>query len=200
MENDQSATQRNTPDDVDWAGIITPGNLLLTLIATVQPILAQAIRHGKEILKGKAGHENVPAFLALAGTASTFFWVSASRRDRLGKRFPNRDKDMRAIAGISGSRPQSLTLVRNDFIHVDERLEEFYLDSPEANLISWQTVRSDGNRRHFMTQSEDGRSLYSLQGVIDVPEVIMWLERTYGSISKNFLYLAVNSHAIGDAE
>jgi hypothetical protein len=189
---------------VEWNSIATPGDLLWLMFTQLTPHVEAAIKAGKAIQGGTYNVETASAFLFSAAVVGDFFWPSTLRaRNRFGiaEAFPNRAHDMRHLVGIPDEEPADLDLIRNDLTHVDERLEELYVQNPDGPMIAWSdgSTSADGTRRYMNYEPEIG-VLHSLGREINVVEVVAWLENLLARISKVSFQLMVRSPHIGGAE
>jgi hypothetical protein len=136
---------------VEWKTIATPGNLLWLMFTQLTPHIQVAIKAGKEILSGSYNVESASAFLFSAAVVGDFFWPSAKRSQALSKAFPARARDMRHLVGLPDDEPPGLDVIRNDLTHVDERLEELFLQDPDGPMVAW------GDGSEYVNSTQDHR-------------------------------------------
>lgn len=187
---------------VDWESISTPGELLVLLLSQLTPQVEAAISAGNLILSGGVQViAPVSAFLFSAANAGDFLWPSAQRgrnRHGIAASFPNRARDMRHLLGLPDEEPSELDSIRNDLTHADERIEELYLEDPNASLIFWGvgTVVA-GGPRHYMNFDPPTGVLHSLGHEISLTDMVAWLVDLLDRISKVSIQLFFRSDALG---
>lgn len=173
---------------MEWKSITTRGDLLWLMFTQLTPHVQVAIKAGKEILGGKYNVETASSFLFSAAVVGDFFWPSEGR-DRnkfdVADAFPDRARDMRHLLGLPDSAPTDLDRIRNDLTHVDERLEELFVQDPDGPMIAWGdgSKAREGTRRYMNFARETG-ILHSLGREINVGEVVAWLENLLARASR----------------
>jgi hypothetical protein len=161
---------------VDWDSITTPGTLLLWEITQLTPQALNARDAVQHLIAGKVDRmQSVPSVLAAIGSLASFLWPNPGRD--LGGRFPKRGGDLRHILGIDDDRPEYLRkAIRNDLIHVDERLEEFYNEDPKMSFSMWMEGKPEGDQRALFAWDAVESTLYSQGVAIDMKALLNWLQ------------------------
>lgn len=107
------------------------------------------------------------AFLNAVANVSKLLWPHPRRRT--AKDFPNRGEELRENLGVSDDSPLQYRTVRNHFEHVDERIEEWWLESERHNIAQ----RSMGplgmgieglEQKEFFEQFDPAQLIAAFQG------------------------------------
>ncbi|WP_405219139.1 hypothetical protein [Agrococcus sp. Ld7] len=184
---------------VEWQTINTPGELLFLLVSQLAPQVAVGSTAGQKIIGGTYSPETASAFLFSAGVVGDFFWPSPGRgRKPVASAFPNRARDLRHLLGLPEAEFSQLDSIRNDLAHVDERMEELYLDNPTAPLLAWGGggVLLKDTRRYLNYDPTTG-TLHSLGIDVDVAAFVAWLESLQARIGRITMPLFLRMHDIG---
>ena len=184
---------------VDWDAITTPGSLLLLMTTQLTPQVEIAIRAGTALLAGEGEKiQNVSAFLASASSAASFLWPSPMRHRELREAFPNRAADLRHVLGVADEEPAALDKIRNDLIHIDERLEKLYLANPNLSLMAWgASSKAATGTKILMSFDPATGVLHSLDEEVNVKELVEWLIDLRKRLGRMFMPLLVKSPHIG---
>jgi hypothetical protein len=72
--------------------------------------------------------------LNASASVSKLLWPSEARRKRIATAFPERGEILREALGVAEDSPLQHRNVRDSYEHVDERYEEWWLDSKHHNI------------------------------------------------------------------
>jgi len=144
----------DTSDD----GVATPRILLEAMVHEVEFTARAAVRAARALLE--PGRETgfwdlAETFLHFGALTASFFWPSDQRRKPLKIAFPNRGRDLRGLFGLDDGSPfGDLRRIRDGAVHLDERLEEWWLeqDMPGLAIRNFGDVRmvpTDARIYHF---------------------------------------------------
>jgi hypothetical protein len=77
------------------------------------------------------------AFLTATANIAKHLWPRrfGRRKTELDEAFPDRGEELRKSLGVPDDSPLDSRIVRNHFEHADERLEEWWLDNPQHNIV-----------------------------------------------------------------
>jgi hypothetical protein len=109
------------------------------------------------------------AFLTAVANVSKMLWPNPNRKT--AKQFPDRGTDLRKSLGVSDDSPLQHRRVRNHFEHIDERVEEWWLESERHN-IALRIIGPLGgvieglDEKEFFEQFDPGQPAVAFQGDI----------------------------------
>lgn len=170
----------------------TPNDLLRLLAGEIENQSESAMRSGRALLAAPtsaAAWSLAHLFAHSAATVAAMFWPPDTRRKRLAQAFPSRGEDMRRLFALADEAWPGIKELRNAFAHIDERYEEFWLDSPTHNLVVRHTgppeaIYMDGAAWFHGFDPSRG-NLTFLGATVNVPEVIEameWIHEKSGEI------------------
>lgn len=179
---------------VKWDEIATPLDLLLLMCTQTSGHLGTGMLAARALMSGEGDRRgDLTAMLQSAAIAADFFWPSPSRRRPLRDAFPSRGADFRHVLGMDDAEPPALDLIRNDLVHVDERIEELFLADPNLSLIAWGSSRPREGTLAYMSYLPGEKVVLSLGKELSVVELEDWLRDTLARTSKMFLPMAARS-------
>lgn len=183
-----ASTMPNEQLHVDWDSIETPLQLLNLMLTQAAPQAQVAAKAGRQLMRGEEPQEATATLLQSAAIVADFLWPSPSRRRPLAQAFPRRGEDLRHLLGVNDQAFSALDRIRNDFVHVDERLEALYLADPNAPLTMWGSGPSaDGSTRVFIAYDRDRHVVHSLGSEVDVAALCDWLDALVHRIGEVWL-------------
>lgn len=157
----------------------TPVHLLHLLAGEVKHHAGTAAHLGLSLmqqgLETDALWRTADLFVHSAATVAAVFTPLPSRRKRLQAAFPDRGRDLAAMFDIDQSDLAGVKELRDSFVHIDERYEEFWMDEPTHNLA----IRNVGPAEMFQMSGQrfhhwdDTRNLLTFGGAeVDVAKTV----------------------------
>lgn len=116
----------------------TDASLLRVMLYELGTQLSWAIQAVDNALSAADAHDDqvfwreVQLLLTFGGTAASFIWSSPSRRKHLVQAFPGRVDDLQLLLKITGQRYEAVIALRDAVIHIDEKLEQWWIISEKV--------------------------------------------------------------------
>lgn len=173
---------------IDWKTVDTRSDLLLLLVTQLTPQVAIALNSGRAIIDTDTDRmRNISSFLASVGTVSNFLWTKDSRRKSVRNAFPMRGRDLRHVLGLPDQEPENLVAIRNDLTHIDERIEELFLEDRTPSLLIWGTGLPTSGQRVLMNYNAETTTIQSLTSSIEVANLVNWLDTLHTHAWEEYL-------------
>jgi hypothetical protein len=138
---------------VDMNAIDSPVRMLEVMAFTLGSLAGTAKIAAEQFMADSKSSASASAQLMIstASTVGAFFWPLPSRRKKLTQAYPLRGEDLQALFGLDSNRLESLKLIRDSMIHLDERIEEFWLTTPDGQLTMWAVTETPVAGGNFMS-------------------------------------------------
>lgn len=145
---------------VDMATIDSPSQMLQVMLYSLGHHAGLAKTAAQEFLKGgKDQQQQALLMLYTAGTMAAFIWPLPSRKKALAQKFPRRGADIQDLLGLSENQLETLKYLRDSAVHIDERIEEAFLESSTGGFTMWMVSETPPSGRHFMAYNPRTQTL-----------------------------------------
>lgn len=162
---------------INWESIQTDGALLLLLLTQLLPQAEIARNAGRAIRSDDRNKSHdISAFLYSAGSVASFLWPGPNRRSELKMAFPHRGNDLRLLLLQPSNELEGLKSIRNDLAHIDERIEQIFLESTLPKFSAWGSGSPQPGRADLMNYDASTGSIHSTGGKIVLADLAEWLE------------------------
>lgn len=186
----------------DMGRIDSPVQMLTVMAFTLGSLAGVAKDAATQFLNGEKASASSAAQLMVgtAGTVGAFLWPLSSRRKKLAEAFPRRGQDLQELFGVDENGLGSLRLLRDSMIHLDERIEEFWLSTPEGQLSMWAVTEDPVPGGNFMSWNPVTEEFSFLDHSLSVRELVDLLalieKRAVGVMFKLLKYEDVPDDAV----
>lgn len=132
----------------------------------------------------------VQEFMVYTATVANFIWPPRPLRKDVEREFPNRSTDIALILGMSSDHDlfEDVRKVRNSFVHINERFEEFWIDNGgsemSARLERVYTAQGD-----FLSWNGIENSVNFLDTTVHVRPVVDQLDQIHERASAGLIFL-----------